>query len=169
MAKYSTGGSADRDGGGSCELCGKETEELRQASIAGADLRVCASCAPHSDTDHADENRRENTLDGERRRDAARNAARTTDSVGGDSAHWEVDGTNYDADQLPYLVSDYGSIATRARRDAGLQRAELADDLDVSEDDLLAVEQGRAAQANVGGSLIRAIEDRLDVTLVEES
>jgi hypothetical protein len=32
---------------------------------------------------------------------------------------------------------------------------------------LLAVEQGRATQAGIGGSLIEGLEDRLDVDLIE--
>ncbi len=55
-----------------------------------------------------------------------------------------------------------------ARQDAGYQREELAQEIDVDENDLLAVEQGRATSASVGGSVIRALEAELDVELIEE-
>jgi len=98
---------------------------------------------------------------------AAQNVAKANPVWDGDSEHWESEGTNYDDDQLPYLVSDYGETLVEARRDAGLQREELADELGAPEKDLLAVEQGRATQAGVGGGLIEALEERLDVTLAE--
>ena len=55
-----------------------------------------------------------------------------------------------------------------ARQEVGLQPDELAAELGVAEDDLVAVEQGRAARANVGGSVIKALEERLGVDLAEE-
>jgi len=88
--------------------------------------------------------------------------------VDGDTSHWEESGTDYDDDQLPYLVRDYGERVEDARQNAGLQRDELADELDVPESDLLAVEQGRATQAGLGGSLIEALEDELSIELVED-
>jgi len=90
------------------------------------------------------------------------------DSVTGDSKHWEEEGTSYESDRLPYLVSGYGEAVSTARQDAGLTVEELADELDIDEDDLFAVEDGRAATANVGGSVVRALEDRLDVEIADE-
>ena len=60
-----------------------------------------------------------------------------------------------------------GERVVRARQDAGLQREELAEELDIDGKDLLAVEQARATQANVGGSVIAALEEFLDVELSE--
>lgn len=105
----------------------------------------------------------------ERKRRAAQNTAKQYDKVGGDSSHWEEHGTNYDKDRLPYLVNDYGKRVVDARQDAGLQRGELAQELKIDESDLLAVEQGRATRAGVGGSVIAALEERLDVELSEET
>jgi len=90
------------------------------------------------------------------------------DSVTGDSKHWEEKGTNYESDRLPYLVSGYGETVATARQDAGLTVEELADELAVDEDDLFAVEDGRAATANVGGSVVRALEERFGVEIVDE-
>jgi ribosome-binding protein aMBF1 (putative translation factor) len=90
------------------------------------------------------------------------------DKQKGDPTHWEKEGTNYEKDRLPYLVSGYGDIAEEARQAEGLQLEELATELDVDEADLLAVEQGRASRAGVGGSVIRALENRLDVRLIDE-
>jgi ribosome-binding protein aMBF1 (putative translation factor) len=169
MAKYSTGGSRAGDDGDSCELCGRETGDLRQANVAGATLLVCANCAPHGDQQK--KKSRETDVDDEepsRKKRAAQKAAKLYDASKGDSSHWEEEGTNYEKDRLPYLVSEYGERVEAARQDAGLTVAELAAELDVDEDDLLAVEQGRATRAGVGGSVVRALEERLDVQLVEE-
>jgi ribosome-binding protein aMBF1 (putative translation factor) len=184
MAKYSTGGSS-RGGGGSCELCGAATESLRTATVAGAELSVCPDCAKNHDEAA---NRRSSRSGGggggsghsggsggtgdsptDRKRRAAQNTARQYDKLGGDSSHWEEHGTDYESDRLPYLVSDYGKRVVEARQGAGLQREELAEELDVDESDLLAVEQGRATRAGVGGSVIAALESRLDVELSEET
>ncbi|WP_134669819.1 helix-turn-helix domain-containing protein [Halorussus marinus] len=166
MAKYSTGGSSGGGDSGACELCGTSSDSLTEANVAGAQLRVCSECAD-SHNDNAKTTGRE--TDGDRKRRAARNTAKASGVYNDDSTHWEEKGTNYDDDPLPYLVADYGEAVESARQDEGLQREELAEELDLAENDLLAVEQGRANQANVGGSVVRALEQRLDVTLVEET
>lgn len=200
MAKYSTGDGSS-GGGGSCELCGAATENLRTASVAGAELSVCPDCAKNHDENskgRSGSGRRGGSGGGggggsggggrgggggsggasggpgglseeERKRRAAQNTAKQYDKAGGDSSHWEEHGTNYERDRLPYLVSDYGKRVVDARQDAGLQRGELAQELKVDESDLLAVEQGRATRAGVGGSVIAALEERLDVELSEET
>jgi len=166
MAKYSTGGG----GGGassSCELCGAEDVDLQTANVAGARLSVCSDCAAkHDETSNADAGGDRDEQ--ERKRRAAQNTAKLRDANQGDAEHWE-DGADYDDDQLPYLRSDYGERLVEARQGAGLQTAELAELLDAEESDVLAVEQGRAVQANVGGSLVEAIEEELDVELVDRS
>jgi ribosome-binding protein aMBF1 (putative translation factor) len=169
MAKYSTG-NASGDGE-SCELCGAHDTDLTTATVAGAELDLCPNCLDHGETDDRGGSKpggdRDADRDRDRRQRAAQNTATFTDT-GGDSSRWEREGTNYDRDQLPYLVSDYGDRAKRAREDADRSVEELADDLDVATEDLRAVEEGRAARADVGGSLVSALEERLDVTLVEE-
>lgn len=170
MAKYSTGSSSG-GGGTTCELCGAESDSLRSATIAGADLEVCASCAPHSDTQRQSSSRRGSGSSGQdvqnRKKRAAQNVAKANPIWDGDSEHWEREGTNYDDDPLPYLVSGYGEHLERARQAAGLKRDELAEELGCREADLLAIEQGRATQAGVGGGLIDALEAYLDVELAE--
>ncbi|WP_436924132.1 helix-turn-helix domain-containing protein [Halosimplex amylolyticum] len=163
MAKYSTGG-AGSSASDSCELCGAENVDLQTASVAGATLSVCSECSQHDETP----TKASGSGDGDRKRRAAQNTARMQDAGSGDAEHWE-DGADYDDDQLPYLVSDYGDVLVEARQDAGLQTAELADAVDADESDVLAVEQGRATQANVGGSLIAALEAELDVQLVDSN
>jgi ribosome-binding protein aMBF1 (putative translation factor) len=169
MAKYSTGG-AGGGAGGNCELCGTEDDDLRTANVAGATLDVCAECARHGETQSpSDDGGGSERSEQDRKRKAAQNAARIDDARKGDSTHWEEEGANYDDDQLPYLVTDYGKRLTAARQDAGMQLEELAAELDITESDLLAVEQGRATQAGVGGSVVTKLEDRLDVELAESS
>ncbi|AGB37127.1 helix-turn-helix domain-containing protein [Natronococcus occultus] len=172
MAKYSTGSSSG-GGGTSCELCGTESDSLRRAQVAGAELEVCPDCAPHDDAQKRTGSRDDSGSRGQqddgpsRKQKAAQNVAKANPIWDGDSEHWEKEGTSYDDDPLPYLVSEYGSVVVEARRDAGYQREELADELGVPETDLLAVEQGRATQAGVGGGLIEALEEHLDITLAE--
>jgi ribosome-binding protein aMBF1 (putative translation factor) len=175
MAKYSTGSSGG-GGGTNCELCGAESDALRRANVAGADLEVCPNCAPHDDAQKRRSGSQGSRSQGSqsqgsdgpsRKQKAAQNVAKANPIWDGDSEHWEKEGTNYDDDPLPYLVSGYGSVLEKARQEAGYKREELADTLDVPETDLLAIEQGRATQAGVGGGLIQALEDELDVTLAE--
>ena len=173
MAKYSTGDSSG-SGGDSCELCGKSTSDLRTANVAGARLEVCSDCASHGETERSAKKRTGSAGGGggerseqDRKRRAARNAARMSDRAKGDTKHWEKEGTNYDDDPLPYLVKGYGGKVTEAREEAGLGSGELAAELGVPEKDLLAVEEGRATGAGIGGSVIEALEERFDLTLAE--
>jgi len=166
MAKYSTG-SGGRDAGETCELCGASGVSLQTANVAGAKLEVCPDCAQHDDAGPADADTDTGGDDErDRRTEAARNTARLHDASKRDPSYWES-GADYDDDQLPYLVDDYGERFTEARQDAGLQLSELAEELGIEESDLLAIEQGRAAQAGVGGSIVAAVEEVLDVELAE--
>jgi|SRR5699024_8318065 len=173
MAKYSIEDGSD--GGGACELCGTRTEDLTTATVSGAELDLCPECVAHGDTgdrDRTQSPRDRSETSGNRtqnsRRRAAQNTARLADARTGDSTRWEREGTNYDDDQLPYLVSGYGDRTTAAREDVGVGIEDLADEHDLDANDIRAVEAGEAARAGVGGSVIAALEDRLDVTLVEE-
>jgi len=173
MPKYSTGSGGGGGDGDSCELCGRSTGDLSRANVAGAQLLVCSDCAPHDDSPAArgasgsGASGREGDDEPSREKRAAQRQARLYDQTRGDASHWES-GTDYEDDQLPYLVSDYGAVAEAARRDAGLTVEELASELEVAESDVDAVEQGRATRAGVGGSVIRALEERLGVDLVDE-
>ncbi|WP_251329988.1 helix-turn-helix domain-containing protein [Haloplanus pelagicus] len=177
MAKYSTGSGGGGDDGDACELCGHETSSLERANVAGANLLVCSDCAPHGEPSGggrsgsgsgSDSGSRTDADEPNRRKRAAQNTARIYDASRGNTKRWEEEGTDYESDRLPYLISGYGERVETARQEAGLTVAELAVDLDADEDDLLAVEQGRATRAGVGGSLVRAVEERLNVDLVEE-
>lgn len=172
MAKYSTGGGGSTGDGGACELCGATTETLKQVSIAGADLAVCRDCAPHDDRGPAaaDEGDPRSGTDRENPgRRAAQQAAKFADARKGDPDYWVEHGTDYEGDQLPYLVSGYGETVQEARQDAGMTVEELAETIDASVDDIEAVEQNRASRAGVGGSVIRSLEEELGVELVEET
>ena len=79
MAKYSTGSGGGGDSGDACELCGKETGDLRRANVAGADLLVCGSCAPHGDQRgggrSGDAGGDDSAFEGNRKKRAAQRAA----------------------------------------------------------------------------------------------
>jgi len=182
MPKYSTGGGGGGDDGDACELCGRETTDLRKATVAGAKLLVCSNCRPHDDAGNAPSGRGGSSGGSSggspggagsgsqptesRNKELARKQAKMYDS--GDSKRWEEEGTSYESDRLPYLVSGYGDVVTEARQDAGLTVEEVATELELDEDDLLAVEDGRAATANVGGSVVRALEERFGIDVVDE-
>jgi ribosome-binding protein aMBF1 (putative translation factor) len=177
MAKYSTGSGGGGDDGDACELCGRETSALQRANVAGANLLVCGDCAPHGESaggrrsgegSRGGSGGRTDVDEPSRKKRAAQNAARVYDASRGDTKRWEEEGTDYEEDRLPYLVSGYGERVETGRQDAGLTVAELAAEVDATEDDVLALEQGRAARAGVGGSVVRAVEERLGVGLVDE-
>ncbi|WP_435075224.1 helix-turn-helix domain-containing protein [Halorubrum sp. HHNYT27] len=189
MAKYSTGSGGGGDDGDACELCGRETTKLQRATVAGAKLLVCSDCRPHDDAGNAPAKRGRSGSGGSqggssggspggasadsggpesRKKELAQKQAKMYDSATGDSKHWEEGGTSYESDRLPYLVSGYGDDVSAARQDAGLTVEELAEELDLDEDDVFAVEDGRAATAGVGGSVVRALEERLGVDIVDE-
>ena len=191
MTKYSTGSGGGGGDGDACELCGRETSNLQRANVAGAELLVCSNCRPHDDARKGSGGGRSGSggrgssgggASGSgggapssggsgstsRKKEVARKQAKVYDAATGDSRHWEEEGTNYETDRLPYLVSGYDETVQTARQEAGLTVEELAERLGIDEDDLLAVEQGRAATAGVGGSVVRAIEEELDVEVVDE-
>ncbi|WP_313695851.1 helix-turn-helix domain-containing protein [Halorarum halobium] len=174
MAKYSTGSGGGGDGADACELCGREGSSLTRANVAGADLLVCSNCAPHGE--NRSQRRKKSEQEGgsrddtetNRKKRAAQNTARVYDASRANTKRWEEEGTDYEEDRLPYLVDEYGDRAETARRDEGLTVEELADEIAVDEDDLHAVEEGRASRANVGGSVIGKLEERLGVELADE-
>ena len=174
MAKYSTGRGGGGDDGDACELCGKETGRLRRANVAGANLLVCRDCEPMGANRNKDRKKREmeegsrGDREVSRKKRAARNTARMMDASKGRTKRWEEEGTDYEEDRLPYLVSGYGSVVSQARQERGLTAEELAETVGADEDDVVAVEQGRATRAGVGGSLIRNLEEALDVDLIDE-
>jgi ribosome-binding protein aMBF1 (putative translation factor) len=183
MPKYSTGGGDGGDDGDACELCGRETTSLQRANVAGARLLVCSNCRPHDDARRGSGADSSGTGGGSRggagpddtsddsssrSREVAKKQAQVYDAATGDSSHWEEEGTNYEDDRLPYLVSGYGERAATARQATDLTVGDLAEELGVDPDDLRAIEEGRAATADVGGSVVRAVADRLDVELVDE-
>ena len=165
MAKYSTGSGGD-SAGGSCELCGAEGGDLQTANVAGATLQLCNDCARNHGENDRTKTGGNDAEERNRRRKAAQNTARMVDSQKGDASHWE-EGADYDDDQLPYLVKGYGKLVTEARQNVGLQTAELADELDAEEAQIIAIEQGRATQAGIGGSLVTKLEECLDGDLGE--
>ena len=170
MAKYSTGGGGGGSDGDTCELCGATSDSLKSANIAGATLLVCQSCRPHDDADKTESrtsDRGQPTEREPRKKEIARRIAKAQDAVKPDTSRWEREGAGYEDDPLPYLVSGYGEQVTAARQDAGLKLEELAEELDIPEHELLAVEQGRATRAGIGGSVIDQLEMYLDVTLKE--
>lgn len=102
-----------------------------------------------------------------RKKRAAQKQAEVYDAATGDSTHWEEEGTNYEADQLPHLVSDYNERVGSARKAAELSIEELAQRLELNPADIEAVEEANALQADVGGSVVHALEDEFDIEIID--
>ncbi|MFD1515075.1 helix-turn-helix domain-containing protein [Halomarina rubra] len=173
MAKYSTGGVGSRESD-SCELCGAEGRSLEAVNVEGAVLQVCPDCRRHGSSESRSGGgggQRSDQSSGDDPRDrklkAVRAQARMDDKRKGDASHWEG-GADYEDDPLPYLVKGYGRKVVEAREAEELSSADLAGDIGVREADVVAVEQGRATSAGIGGSVIEALEERLGVDLAED-
>lgn len=168
MAKYSTGGGSGTGEGDACELCGDPTDNLTDATIAGARLAVCPSCRPHDDpgADEGGTDRAPTQSDASAPPDAppSRGSSPLWDS---DTSHWEEGGTGYDSDPLPYLVPNYGERVRRAREAAGLSPADAAAEIGITEREIEAIEAGTAATSGIRGSAVSAVEETLDITLTE--
>lgn len=181
MPKYSIG-----DGGhesGACEICGESADDLTDATISGADLRVCDDCATHGVRDQTDSSPADQpasdsmptSADPANQEDepatqspAHRNTGPDTSLLwDSDTSHWEESGVNYERNRLPHLVPDYAECVRTARLAADLSPADLVDELAITEQELSAIEQGEAATAGIGGSIITMLEDSLEVTLTE--
>lgn len=164
MAKYSTNTTQTSTSDGTvCELCGTTTETLTTAEIAGADLSVCESCSPHDEstqtTDSESSTKSEST-------DAIMKATDDHASLWDrDTRSLEQNGPKYTDDRLPHLISDYGEQIKDARITAGLTETELADELDIEEMTIITLEQGSAVEENIGGSVIRKLEEKFDIVL----
>lgn len=183
MPKYSTGGRRGEREETACELCGEPADTLTDATVAGAELVVCTSCASHNDTPQTERDSETQPPteppasasddvdhEGDTHPQTSRQdrAAHGTSSLwDSDTTHWEEGGVNYEADRLPYLVSDYDDRVRRAREAAGLTRDEVAAKLTITQREVFVVEQGNAVTAGIGGSTITALEDYLDVTLTD--
>lgn len=170
MPKYSTGETTLSSSGTACELCGTESSSLNDVEISGASLSVCSECSPHDDSKTASEGAsgsRETTREGTGNEEEFGQRDGVTGALwDGDTTHWEKQGTGYESDQLPHLVTDYSKIVTDARKEAGLTVDEVARELGVDELSVLSVERGQAVQSEVGGSLIEDLESLLDISII---
>jgi hypothetical protein len=82
-----------------------------------------------------------------------------------DTTKWETEGTGYDSDPLPHLASSYAKTVQTARNDQELSVAELAETIDVDEEYLVAVEDGKAYSEDIPGSVIDELEKFLSVDI----
>lgn len=169
MAKYSTNsgdGTDDSNNNSSgtptnCEMCGKETDDLEHATIAGASLAVCDDCNP----DNGQSNGRDDSQsESDRAREVIRKA---TENPYEKDRSW-VEDTQYSEDQLPYLKNGYEEIVQEAREERGLTQGELADMVQIGIRILRVIENGHAATEGVGRSEFESLEQVLEVELIEE-
>lgn len=172
MPKYSTNSKNDSDdtegkevtGVSNCELCGTESDNLRKAKVAQAMLVVCPSCSPLDDAakDKSNGTRDEDETDRTKQviQKAVQNAPPQDDS-------W-VDETQYDNNQMPYLVDGYSEMIQEAREKQDLNQAQLADKAGVGVKALRLIESGQALRTDAGKDEIKRLEVVLEINLIEE-
>lgn len=172
MAKYSidSDNTSERSEeelaeGGTCELCGDEVNTLYNANIEGATLEVCIECSPRDDNTKEEESRDNESAN--KTKDMINRTTPNADNVLPDSS-WAEEGVGYDSEPLPYLVKNYGEVVRDAREDRGLTQEELAEEVGVGLNIIRVIEQGQAASRDVGGTVIEALEEELDVQIEEE-
>lgn len=175
MAKYSTGGSSNTssngegssDGGGFCELCGKEASYLHNVTVSGANLNVCGDCSDRDDSKQStssNSNSNSNSSGSNSTKDLIQKTTR--DTADPDSS-WAEKGMNYDDTALPYLRDSYDTIVADARADEDLSVEELADEISVEASEIKSVENNSAMSDNVSGVVIERLEEYFDVRLTE--
>lgn len=171
MAKYSVNSNSsersttERSKGGFCEKCGEETSYLHSATIAGASLEVCAECKPEESSDS------KNTSNGDKKstKDLVNENTRTAGVDADPDSSWAEQGLNYEGeDKVPYLVPNYGSIVQEKREEKGWSLEKLSEESDVGTGVIQIIEQNQASSESIKESLIKSIEDTLEVTIREE-
>lgn len=119
----------------SCQLCGKDSDNLEKAKIEGAKLKVCSSCAEMGET--VDQKKKR-----PKKKKKRKKSRRPRDT--------EV------------LASDYGSRVKEAREERKLSIKELADDLNEKASLVKKVER---EELKPDKSLAGKLSKALDITL----
>jgi len=185
MAKYSTGGGGGGDDGDACEPLRARPQTSSGPRSPGRSSSSARTAAP-DDAGNARRARRIRWESGRKFRRKPGGASSESTGTGTEPEegnrpqagedglrdrrlkHWEEGGTNYESDRLPYLVSGYGDDVAAARQRRRTHGRGAGRGIRRRRDDLFAVEDGRAATAGVGGSVVRALEERLGVDIVDE-
>lgn len=175
MPKYSTGDSASQPSAENitaCELCGEESSSLHDATVAGAELTVCTDCNPHDDSTESGSSNSEpqDTVNSEPNDSpsATKSPVESGTYLNQDSSHWEEEGTNYEDDPLPYMVSAYGEKLQSARRSHDVSHDELATTIGVTPHDIKEMEAGQIRESSIRGSEVAELEKQLEIQLSEE-
>lgn len=179
MAKYSTGNAKSTSSSdvseGACELCGTDSDSLQTVKVSGATLQACSSCANHNDNatkQDGDDGERDDSdpvgqTDDNSKDRRTQHLSENGGYLNNDTSHWEQNGTNYEDDQLPYLVSGYAKSVTDARKARDLSQGELAEEVDTREELIQAIETNSLRDAGVGGELLSRVETFLEIEIID--
>ena len=123
----------------SCELCGKDTDNLTKVKIEGAKLKACNTCK-----DMGEEVKTESKQ--KRRKKKTKKKSRTSKRKGSNKV----------------LVDDYGTKVKNARVDETLSMAELADEMNIKSSVLKKIER---EEFKPDKTLAQSLSKRLGVEL----
>lgn len=171
MAKYSTGDSQDSQSEDeSCQICGKEDGKLVTAKLEGTILTVCKECEP--DAEHRDDITHEPT-------ESNSPPQTTTDSISKESERFRptnsdphtnpdwIEEVEYGNTRTPYLISDYDRILQDALESADMTPEAIHEEVGVPVDSIESLLNNAAMSDEVGRKEIEAVEEVLDIELID--
>lgn len=171
MTKYSTGSSNDPDPekeSASCTMCGS-TDNLRKGELAGAKVVLCSSCS------ESDTSQDESTEDTESESDSVSYDSEDNDEPTGytitnpDSSWVKDDRPDYGNTNTPYLEPNYSEKVSSRLADSDYTKKDLSEVTGVPEEAVEEVLSGNAIGSGVSQEAIEAIQNCLDVDIIEES
>lgn len=137
-----------------CELCGDDVEETVETKISGAELEVCPDCSSLGTRLSTDD-----TSESETKYSTENSSTKNTTAPPNENSSTAQN-------EFPdTLMMNFGKQISRARSSEGLNRAELADELNIKESRLKKVES-ETMQPNE--QLQNQLEKRLDIDLSSE-
>lgn len=155
-----------------CEMCGAQQDSLTTAKIEGAELDVCDSCAElGTPLDNTSESKEESSTGGQNQ--SRNTTTQSTNRSSGGGAQSTPDtstgsgqsGSGGYSPNEKELVFDYGDKIQKARQRNGMNRAELADEINEKESLVSRLENGRSLPSE---EVRRKLEQALDISLLAD-
>lgn len=145
-----------------CEMCGTDSDKLVKAKIAGAELRVCGSCAELGTVLEEPETEEEDEEEESESQETVTD--RTPTSVQGGRQSRSDEGEDAFDLQVEELVYDYDDRLRKAREQAGMSQEELANSVGEKTSMIQRLENGRSLPSE---DVRRKLETELDIELTE--
>lgn len=169
MAKYSTGDSQTEDS--SCQICGTEEGKLVKAQLEGTVLTVCTDCEPSAEhRDDITHEPEESTEPPQSTGDSISKESERYRPVNSDpytNPDW-IEDVEYGNTRTPYLVSDYDSILQEALQSHDITPETVTEEVGVPTDSVNSLLDNNATSDGVGKKEIEAIEEMLDIELIDQ-